>query len=624
VAAKKKPKTVTLDAPVPANPTRTVVKTGTGGYFRKVESNVKGGVSVPLSTCTAIVSDRNRAGKTAVLDSIRLALAGGHPVGPHAADLAGLTADGSLPWAKLTGDKAEASIEFPSGRKTPKHELTGALADLTPEQQANLLPLVAMRDLLTLGTAKAREELFRRFGSAVSELSAEGLNEAQTNLYQSLLAQTKGDPVQRVTDAGTLVRSHKRALSERLKALEDEKSRLATDSAGFLPPEEVKRLEDLLTAHDRYQQAANLRQTVEQQAAALNEAIEAFSALAQPQTEAEFKALQSMRPEYARLAELKAKVEALRAEATSTSSTARLLESITYLRRLLTQGTSCLVCNNAHVPNAADLLKTAEEMHARETESIRRAIEEKALAESALAVLTNEVEQMERAARAAWQQATMTYQQAQARLRAQADAYQQNKTVLESMGGSEVPALDPTTIRTKLDEARGALSQKERATSLAATIRQVKNEQADAKAVESVLAESMTQLAEGVKLKAQNAVNEWMPDGFRAVLQLEKDGKPECRWEIVGSDGRPHPRGAASGAEWSALAVAIACAWSEGAPYRFLLLDDTDIAGFSAENVRNILHTVSEAVKAGRLTQAFVAWSRPGEIPEEGWSVVAL
>lgn len=624
MAAKKKPKTVKLDAPVPATPTRTVVKSGTGGYFRKVESNVKGGVSVPLSPCTAVVSDRNRAGKTAVLDSIRLALAGGHPVGPHAADLAGLTADGSLPWAKLLGDKAEANIEFPSGRKTPKHELSGELASLTPEQQANLLPLVAMRDLLTLGTAKAREELFRRFGGAVSELSAEGLNEAQTQLYQSLLAQTKGDPVQRVTEAGTLVRSHKRALSERLKALEDEKSRLATESVGFLPPEEVKRLEDLLTAHDRYQQAANLRRTVEQQAAELNAAIEAFSAMPQPQSEAEFKALQSMRPEYTRLAELKAKVEALRAEATSTSSTAKLLESITYLRRLLTQGTSCLVCNNAHVPNAADLLKTAEEMHARETESIRRAVEERALAELALASLVNEVEQMERAARAQWQQATLAHQQAQGRLKVLGDSYQQNKATLESMGGADAPALDPATIRTKLDAARGAVAQKERAAQLAATIRQTKNEQSDTKAVESVLTESMTQLAEGVKLKAQNAVNEWMPDGFRAVLQLENDGKPECRWEIVGSDGRPHPRGAASGAEWSALAVAIACAWSEGAPYRFLLLDDTDIAGFSAANVRNLLDTVAQAVSEGRLTQAFVAWSRPSEIPEEGWSVVAL
>ena len=70
--------------------------------------------------------------------------------------------------------------------------------------------------------------------------------------------------------------------------------------------------------------------------------------------------------------------------------------------------------------------------------------------------------------------------------------------------------------------------------------------------------------------------------------------------------------------------VAIACAWSDGAPYRFLLLDDTDIAGFSAENVRNLLTTVAAAVKEGRLTQAFVAWSRPAEIPDEGWSVVAL
>ena len=160
---------------------------------------------------------------------------------------------------------------------------------------------------------------------------------------------------------------------------------------------------------------------------------------------------------------------------------------------------------------------------------------------------------------------------------------------------------------------------------VAASIRTNKLLQEDLKAVESVIAETSQAMLVGIQTLAEASVNKWMPKGFKAALVLENaDGKPECRWEVYGTDGRAHPRGAASGAEWSALAVAVACAWSEGSPIRILLIDDADLTGFSAENVRNLLEGVSKAVSDGRLTQALVAWSRPEEIPSEGWTVVSL
>ena len=42
---------------------RTVTKTADApGFFATLKSNVKGGVDVPLGPCTAVVSERNRAG----------------------------------------------------------------------------------------------------------------------------------------------------------------------------------------------------------------------------------------------------------------------------------------------------------------------------------------------------------------------------------------------------------------------------------------------------------------------------------------------------------------------------------------------------------------------------------
>lgn len=623
----RKMKTVKLDEPLTTAPTRTVVKAGgTGGYFRKVESNVKGGVAVPLSPCTAIVSEKNRAGKTAVLDAIRLALSGAHPVGPHAADLAGLTADGSLPWAKLIGDKSGAEMEFPSGRKTPKHELTGELASLSGAALTNLLPQVAMRDLLTLGTAKAREELFRRFGQGIEELSAEGLDDAQEALFRAMLAQTNGDPVQRVTEAGTNLRSHKRLLSAKLKTQEDEKARLQAEmsAADPLTDEQVEALEAQLRAHDQYKLAETLRAAVTQKAAAIAAGVEQFNQLQAPLTPEEVQEQVAALPEVAAHKAAQVAFDAVTA-ASKPSERLELLRAVVSLRALNVEHGACITCATVGPANMAEMLAKGRAALAQEEQ--RAEGQQQALNEASQRLQQAAVNRA--SAERAFHQQAATYRAQCAALRTQleqmAEAYKHDLATLESVGGAEQPAESEDALRLALTKARKAKLVREQLSALSASIRETRNEQASAKAVESVLSDTMNDLATGVKARAEKAVNDWMPEGFRAVLQLEDtEGKPTCRWEIVGSDGRSHPRGAASGAEWSALAVAIACAWSDGSPYRFLLLDDTDIAGFSAENVRNLLNGVAHAVQEGRLTQAFVAWSRPSEVPQEGWSVVAL
>ena len=136
-------------APVIPIKKAVVAKEGAPGYFRRIVSNVKGrDMDIPLAACTAIVSERNRAGKTAVLDAIRLALTGKHPIGPDAVDLAGLTADASLPFATLSGDAATTNFAFPDGKKTPALTVGGEFMTLPTAEAGKLLPMVANRDLL--------------------------------------------------------------------------------------------------------------------------------------------------------------------------------------------------------------------------------------------------------------------------------------------------------------------------------------------------------------------------------------------------------------------------------------------------------------------------------------------
>lgn len=627
-AKKSKMKTVTLDAPIPVAPTRTVVRIGTPGFFRKVESNIKGGVGVPLAACTAIVSDKNRAGKTAVLDSFRLALTGAHPIGPHAVDLTGLTADGSLPWATLTGESASMDLRFPSGKKSPVHTGGGEFATMAAVDNAtSMLPLVAMRDLLTLGTAKAREALFARFGGDgdMTDPPAD-LEEAQKALWRQALAAGRGDAVEQLTAAGTWLRSHKRELSARLRSLEDERERLTAVQAGTGVPTDdtIRALEAKLAAHQKYAQAAALREAAEASKSRLSEALTNYEANPPPIPLEQFQQeIQATQHRWDAAGAQQAMLEA-RSRLEVAQKSARLYALVHQLRKRL-EADGCIVCGGRVHGDVGPLVAAAEKVATHELEQVKALEQSLAEAEEVHRVCLEEQKaELDRK----MQQRMAQEQRNRAALSVLGAAkveYERLLALLNDAGGAEVPDEPEAALREQLAALQVARASTDRLAELAAAVRATKRDQQDAKAVEGTLGDVLNGLVGHVKTTAEEAVNKWMPEGFKAALALEdNDGKPACRWEIVGSDGRPHPRGAASGAEWSALTVAIACAWSEGQKHRFLLLDDSDIAGFSAANVKNLLSMVAEAVRDGRLTQALVAWSRPKEIPDEGWSVVAL
>lgn len=602
-----------------------MVNEGNMGFLTHISSNIKGGVSAPLGACTAIVANRNRAGKTAVLDSIRFALTGSHPIGAHYADLCGLTIDGATPWAKLIDntDAVAAISHIPNGKKSVAHE-----NNLATSNVERLLPMSSVRDLLTLGTAKAREEVFRRFGGDLNAIPVPvELNDDQLELWERITNETKrNDPSEWLAAAGESIRSHKRSLSSSLKSLEEEKSRLLADTAhaGDVA-DQIKSLESRISVAEKAQTFAQLLKTRDEVTQQLNDEIEAFTQLTPPESAEVFGARAQKRERNAALAALaqlrKDKTEAHQSGLARLTNAQRVLA----LRRALAGG--CIVCE-APEPSQDrqnELVTTLQGMVAALEQDLAPAQAEiedlgreyrKMEQEN---ITTNNREEWE------WRQRVAAYENAQRRLRDLGDHYKRldkslsDAGVTESEDVSALPAL-----RDQYNKLLTAQKNRDHIIDIKARMRVIEMEQADAKEVEGAIGNSLNTLLEKIKSKAEEAVNKWMPEMFRAVLQLEDtEGKPVCRWEVIGADKRAHPRNAASGAEWSALTVALACAWADGNPYKFVMLDDADLGGFSADNVENVLHMLQQAVEKGELTQVFVAWSRPNEIPRNGWTVVS-
>ena len=608
---------------------RTVTKAADApGFFATLKSNVKGGVDVPLGPCTAIVSERNRAGKTAVLDAFRLALTGTHHIGQHAVDLMGLTADGSTPWAHLDGAQGGLKLIFPDGKRTPVLQQSGELTKFDPKQLREWLPLVAIEELLSLGTAKAREELFRRFGPNVPVTPPPTLAEPQLKLWHEVLNVAQGDIVERLSNAGTLIRAKKNALSAVLRGLDDERARLhATQLVVGAPTDDLVRgLEEKLDAWKAYrgqQMRTGRGQSLEDLGQRLVTAVEAFKALPQVMTPEE---LQEAHAAAERMSDVPAHkamaTEALKA-AEAVEKNLQVFQLVRGLRARLPQH-GCAVCLGTTHLKHDELLAAAEQQVAALTEQLAPL---RAAVQAAQQRFSEKLDEVARA------QASINHDQNTLRWRHQTakDAVLTLKSAYEAAQAAqgEVALPEPTeaedVIRQQLIEVQNARASAARLTVIAKEQRQGEMEALDLKTVEQVLGETLDRLLVTVQAAAEKAVNAWLLEGFKAKLVLsDADGKSVCRWEIVGEDGRSHPRGAMSGAEWASLVIALACAWSEGREHRFLLLDDTDLSGFNAANINAIMSMVAKAVADGRLTQAVVAWSRPAEVPSNGWSVVSL
>lgn len=599
-------------------------------HFTAVTSNIKGGVVRDLAPCTAIVSEHNRVGKTAVLDSIRLALTGQHPIGPHYADLCGLTATRVAPYARLDiGNDVAAELKFEEGKKTATHNLNFQLSTLTEEQRRALLPLATLGDLLKLGTTKAREELFRRFGRKTLEQELQpprGLSLEQQRLFIKMANAVQGDNFTKLTGVGTAIRSEKRALSDDIKKYTERSEQLALEaSVGIASNEDIAAAEAELAVARNYEKAAQTRAGFEKLTAELNALIDLSEQMPALEDAEVRKSRLAAHPLHSELKDAERLRDAAHNEfhALKGGST-QVYALVQQLRDQLAHGETCMVCAQPPPANAAALKQQIDAYMAQSKQALDAANQKYNEAERACQEVQHSLQAVIDDDDCRYGAAKADKERVQRELNAKVSEYKQAKSLLDSVGVLEAPKHAVIELEAMLNQMRRSAKVAEEQTTVAGYVRQTQNTQNDLKVVEEAFEGLLIRRLKDVRVTAEEAVNAWMPEGFQASLVLEEDGKDVCRWEVLGKDGKAHPQGAASGAEWGTLAVALACAWTEGNPVRVLLLDDGDFAGLNPTNLKRLLSMVAKAVKEGKLTQAICAWARPEEIATDEWTVVSL
>lgn len=667
--------------------------------FEYIEGNIKGLTQVRLTKRLVAFVGENRTGKTAALDTFRLALTGEHPVGPHGSQLMELAPpDAPALYAQAfgpNGQKTSFRVETEAGKakKPPeKPDRDGVLkaVEMMPDADKvfeNMLPISSMRALVRLGSSLGREAIFRRFGAITTLPVPRGLADVHLALWkEGVAAVTKPDvdTAETLSAASAWFRKKKLELGREIKALkqllEEREAALTPLSAGA---EELPKLRADLDRARAWEASAALRARKTELEAEVARYIAAVTPLRQAAEGHEARDAENHKTDQAKrdaITELKAGVEAARAEVAdalkrAASELAELLaecetvyqKELTDLDAEIKQQTfylaggewllecnnraaksavdgvaACLVCSNPYDPAALEAQArpryearkaAVEKLFAKRDAVSKSAAKKKANFEKLAAETRVKIEQAgvdalnaaQRAVDAAelsyaeWK-ATIEntrrgeemdkskYRAEHARLKA---ATEENDRALASVPEAYS---GPTTV--ELDGRIRALESADTASKqLDAEVRKVRElelVQGYAKTLEQETSRELNELLARTAESANAAVNKYMPDDFRAQLDLET-----AKWNVFGRDGRPHRVKVMSGAECGSLIPALACAWTEGAPGRFVILDDEDLAPLSPKNLRLLLASLKDAVDANLLTQVFIAWNRPEEIPDD-------
>jgi energy-coupling factor transporter ATP-binding protein EcfA2 len=133
---------------------------------------------------------------------------------------------------------------------------------------------------------------------------------------------------------------------------------------------------------------------------------------------------------------------------------------------------------------------------------------------------------------------------------------------------------------------------------LRAELETLRRRQTAIKGLGNQISQTMTSQIARIKEIAEAEVNKFMSSGYQARLILtEKD----CRWGVESNDGIRSPRVACE-SQRTALSLALALAWGD----RVLLLDDQELAGYSAKGIRTLSDQLVEHVSRGALDQVLM------------------
>lgn len=608
------------------------------------------------SKCIAFVG-KNRRGKTARLDAVRLALTGKHPVGPHGTDLFELAPENALSLsAALRGPgdlKSEFRVEVEGGkpRKPPeKPDRGGSLKAIeampgSDKLFENMMPTLSMRDLIR-GSTLTREAVFRRWGDITSLPTPRGLTEEQLELWRKgrdevKASKPKADVAEVLSGMSAYFRKVKLEKGREIKALEkllkERDEKLAPAAAGA---EDLPRLKEQLQAAEAWERTATLRvrkAEIEAEAAAYRERVQPYveadklraqkdSELAE-QRRAKQGAIDTLVSSLEELAKTRAaKVtefdEQVKKQVFYLTGGEWLMECIHTLEGKADESghAACVLCGNrCHVetlkkqvaPRVQARRLAVEKLYKERDQALatldeeQRALEtSRRKAEAELRAWESGVEEERRQEENAKTQLRMEYN----RIRSARDENELALKDVPDLYTGPASAVVRATIKA-LEDAETASKQLDAEMK---KLRELAIEQQLYQLLEQEAARELNTLLARTAETANAAVNRYMPEGFRAVLSVE-----EAQWHVVGMDGRAHGRKVMSGSEFGALVPALACAWTEGAPARYVLLDDEDLAPFDPENLALLLSSLKDAIEDGLLTQVFLAWSRAHEIPDD-------
>lgn len=611
--------------PVTAGGSLSTTPAATPGWLSHVKSTVKGGVDVLLGSCTAIVSTKNRRGKTAVLDTVRLLIDGKHAVGAHN------TKDLSNNDVELVcvGEGVDCNLhyEVPQGKSDGIHQMTlkpGIVAPCIIESATELLK----------STPTARDEFVMRFCGDVSVDSPTDLTPDQAKKWNEGIAaltqeaKANGKPVVQyvVANIVSFFRRMKLAASKAAGALQGEIMRTMESTAADIGSTEIVTEQQLAAARATLNAAVAARAlgAASARKPVLESEIESAMTMARgmppmpPEDPANLKDLLAnigaAEKSYSNAQELFTKIQ---------GGPQKLIADLRQLH-LDRHFDSCLVCCKPLTQDEAKAnAASAKQIVADIDQAIREAQTQREAAQSILNSARNTLTMANQEQRRIFEQSRTARQNLanqihtkQAELKGINDALAQASTV---------PTQTVEEAQAAIDKLHAARTRQLASSQSLASKSSLQQGQSDYAILEAKSAAVVQQAIEAKAAAVVAAVQRYMPEGFQAALLLrDVKGDDAYRWEVIGADGRGHRCGVASGSEWGALMVAVACVWAEGQNRpRILLLDDADLSAFAGSNATALLDNIQKRVAEGVITQCVVTSLNEGTIPA-GWHKVVL
>lgn len=569
-----------------------------------VISTIKDGVDCRLGPCT-VITRPNRGGKTAILDAIRVALGASHPIGRDGS-LLQLVPEPELGLRSAVYGNGELLAEavIDAGMRRAKFTRHVSL----PGDDDLVVSSAEIEQLLSFGPARAREALCRRWYVTRAEHlepPAE-LNEEQRGLWR-VAATMRHEPiaVNVLSALSADFRGHARTPVD--------------TSPPPTPPPAEQEITDARTRLDAIVVACANRMRARLLA---GQAERLQSSLLESASAGEVASVWAGREQAARTRVDVAQTEYVRVQTlwAGSASNVQGVDVTVNARQIMLQRSdrTCICCGlQVDTLRLRSLLASGQD--------VQTAIHAEMASRHALLVAADAERTAARVDLEEVRQCQRLAAEAAAARQRQVEELATIRRVLreEGVSGEVHSASEDEAARHDAQTAYDTLlSRRTQAAHATAMVRREAEERRLAavyRVLERVAARRQVEVLAEVVNQAVATVNKYMPAGFAAMLDLDER---VCRWTVYGRDGAAHPQGAMSGAEESALRLGLLGAWAEGRPMRVLLLDDRDLLGLDPQNIAKTFEAVHAAVTRGDFTQAVVVWTRPNEVPHEGWTVV--